>query len=187
MLLTLATIAVLSGFSAIGFFAVQNNANLRSNAQTAPSTTGTGPSGPSTTKGGGTTPGSTDGIACTIDQDCIDYLTKSGKCPAGSTCPPPGIIFSCISGFCIAAPTNPGTPITPGISQIPTKSCPTQRSGDFDCSGVNDCADLKLFIAELSGASSSKNSDINTDGKVSLIDFELVRPTNVSIWGSCSL
>lgn len=191
MLVALSVIAVLSGLSAISYVAVQQNAHVNSRAAYS-----TSPSGL---------------ITCTSNQDCIDFAIAKGMCKAGTTCTPGGGSFDCVGGTCtvvgvsasvgsaggtgsslsgLAAATPVTTPdasANPGTNTGAT--CGTKSSGDFDCNGKVECADLTLFVNEFTGKVATKNSDVTNDGKVSLADFEMGRAAVASsdAWANCQL
>lgn len=147
MLVALSVLAVLTGFSAIGYVAVQKNANVVSRAQTSPA--------------------AADSVATTSTT-----ATTSTVSTASTTSP-----------FAASSVVSTGT-----TTSSFGKTCSTSSQGDFDCNGAVDCADLMLFMSELTGNASSKSSDISADGKVSLIDFEQVRAAvPAGTWTSCKL
>jgi hypothetical protein len=56
-----------------------------------------------------------------------------------------------------------------------SENCPLKSEGDVNCDGIIDQSDLDEWKAEFSGAVSTTNSDVNTDGQVDLMDFEIIR------------
>lgn len=157
MLVALSVLAVLTGFSAIGYVAVQQNANVVSKAAPSDSITDAAAA-----------------MACTTDQYCIDLAMSFGFCMAGYVCPKSGDSISCVKGMCTFSLTDSKFVKLPK-SLDDTKNCSTRTEGDYDCSGAVDCADLSLFVSEFTGRTSTKTADISGDGRVSLIDFEHVR------------
>lgn len=133
MLVALSVLALLTGFSAIGYVAVQKNANVASRAQVSPN--------------------ASDSV-----------VTTSTSSSPSSTANDSG-----------------------AVSQI-GKTCTSNSQGDFDCNGAVDCADVSLFVSELSGKTSTISTDVSADGKVSLIDFERARAAApAGAWSACTL
>lgn len=133
MLVALSVLAVLTGFSAIGYVAVQKNANVASRAQVSPN--------------------ASDSVVTTSASSSTTATTND-------------------SGM---------------ASQI-GKTCTTNSQGDFDCNGAVDCADVQLFVGELTGQTQTRTTDISADGKVSLIDFERARAAvPAGAWSACKL
>lgn len=188
MLVALSVLAVLTGFSAVGYVAVQQNAQVVSRAQTPPSTPSstTPDSNASLVTPGLPGNGSGGPPTCTTTQDCIDYAIAKGMCKLGEACPPSGAKMECNAGQCALSTGQTGSPESPR-SPEQGRTCTTASQGDFDCNGLADCADLTLFINEFTGRATTKTSDVTGDGKVSLADFEKGRQGNNGVWGKCSL
>lgn len=188
-------------FVAVGFRANQQALKTSSNAQTANSSVNPGGAGgvsPSantgaqqrTPSGSSTTGGNVD-LSCKTDADCPAKVQQMcslspGKCPSD-------LLTQCLSGICAIwqkgqpAPTAGKTQPTPSsglISVIPTQSggtnekpvsCSTKSKGDVNCDGKIDLIDFNIWLSEFNSDAPPLNADINGDGKVNLTDFEIWR------------